>query len=224
MISGNSLSFRCHQRTHFSIICFYSIMTRKQKAGLQTHCPKCGDLVITGNEGRHAAYCDERLEVAFLATLTNKSITIPCHSNAVVTNKTNNNSLTDTVACLADPTTNMFISKNQGDGISVFNSPKKRLRSSTKKLPSNVHNDQDNDPNEHFFPSGGSVQSDDMMDITDYKSGLFHEFADQTDRYLYQKQHHHPTVRNYEQLVHHESAQSYYSDTTEQEILHTYYL
>jgi hypothetical protein len=52
---------------------------------------------------------------------------------------------------------------------------------------------------------------------------LFHEFADQTDRYLYQKQYHHPTVRNYEQLVHHESAQSYYSDTTEQEVLNTYY-
>jgi hypothetical protein len=130
-------------------------------------------LVITGNEGRHAAYCDERLEVAFLATLTNKSITIPSHSNASVTNNTSNTSLTDTVACLADPTTNMFISKNQGDGTSVFDSPKKRLRSSTKKIPSNVHNNQDNDPNDHFFPSGGSVQADDMMDITDYNQICF---------------------------------------------------
>jgi hypothetical protein len=124
-------------------------------------------LVITGNEGRHAAYCDERLEQAFLATLTNKSITIPCYSNAVVTNNTN--------ISLAVPTANMLISNNQGDGLSVFDSPKKRLRSSTQKTISNVHNDQDNDPNEHYFPSGGSVQSDDMMDITDYKSDLFHE-------------------------------------------------
>jgi hypothetical protein len=53
--------------------------------------------------------------------------------------------------------------------------------------------------------------------------GLFHEFADQTDRYLYHNQHLYPTVRQYEQLVHHESAQSYYSDTTEQEVLNTYY-
>jgi hypothetical protein len=191
-------------------------MPRKQKTGLRTHCPKCGDLVITGNEGRHAAYCDEQLEVAFLATLTNKSITIPSHSNAEVTNNTNNSTLTNTVACLADPpTTNMSTSKNQGDGMSVYDSPKKRLRSSTRNLPSNFHDDQDNDPNEHFFPSGGSVQSDDMMDITDYKPGLFHELDDQTDRYLYQKQHLHPIARKYEHLVDHESAQSYYSNTTE---------
>jgi hypothetical protein len=100
-------------------------MPRKQKPGLRTHRPKCGDLVITGNQGRHAAYCDERLEQAFLATLTNKSITIPCNINAVVSTNTN--------ISLADPITNRFISKNQGDGTSVIDSPKKRLRSSTQK-------------------------------------------------------------------------------------------
>ena len=89
---------------------------------MRTHCPKCGTLVITENEGRYAAYCDEGLEAAFLATLTNKSITIPSYSNAEVTNNTNNPTLTSTVACLADPTTNMASIKNQGDGHSVVSS------------------------------------------------------------------------------------------------------
>jgi hypothetical protein len=62
-----------------------------------------------------------------------------------------------------------------------------------------------------------------MMDITDYKPCLFHEFDDQTDLYIYQKQHLHLTVRNNEQLDDHESAQSYYPDTTEQEVLNSYY-
>jgi endogenous inhibitor of DNA gyrase (YacG/DUF329 family) len=97
-------------------------MPQKQKAGMQTHCPNCGTLVTTGNEGRHAAYCDERLEVAFLATLTNKSITLPSSSNAEVTNNTNNCTHTNTVACWADPTTNMAPSKIQGDGHSADNS------------------------------------------------------------------------------------------------------
>ena len=116
-------------------------MPRKKKAGMQSHCPKCGTLVTTGNEGRHAARCDERLEVAFLATLTNKSITIPSTNNIQI------HTLSNTFVCLAEPTTNMALSKIQGDGHSVDDSPKKRLRSSTRNLPSLFHNDQDNDPN-----------------------------------------------------------------------------
>jgi hypothetical protein len=164
----------------------------------------------TGNEGRHAAYCDAQLEVAFLATLTNKSITIPSHSNAEVTNNTNNSTLTNTVACLADPTTNMSTSKNQGDGMSVDDSPKKRLRSSTRSQHITCNDDQDNDSNKHLFPSGGSVQSDNMMDITDYQPGMFHTDDNPTNRYIHQKQNQQLTERNCEQLVDHEAAQSYY--------------
>ena len=117
----------------------------------------------------------------------------------------------------------MASTKNQGDGHSADDSPKKCLRSSTRNQHFTCHDDQDDDPNEHFFPSEGSVHSDDMMDITDYKPGMCHKDDNPTNRYIHQKQNQHLTERNYEQLVDHEAAQSYYPDTPEQEILNTYY-
>ena len=144
-------------------------MPRKQKAGRRTNCELCGTEVTVGKKNRHASFCDRQIKTAaFLATLTNSCITIPSSSNAEVFNNSTKQLLTSTVPHLADPTTYTAPSLFKGDGQQHADSPKKRLWSSSRIRDCTSHNELDDDQNEHYFPSGGSANSEDMMDITDY--------------------------------------------------------
>jgi hypothetical protein len=176
-------------------------MPRKKKAGLLTNCQLCGTQVTVGNENRHAAFCDRRIETAaFVSTLTNSCITIPSSSHADVTN------YSDIAGRTSDTGSILF----PGDDHVHNESSKKRHRSSSRSRDHTSLKEPDVDHNLHLFPSGGSNNSDVMMDITNYLPDFCNDDNDPTSQYI-------------STLQVQQTAASYYTDSLIPDLLNTHY-